>query len=416
MPIPSPLDLLSEQLWAPLTSTGRLKVVVGRGADPGWTTVERYWMVPDARRARLIVPAGPRLVTRRLLTNYRGLRRPAVNLVRAGLGATAGLGLPSGTAMLKVQIPQHQPATVCELPLQLIGERLGRVHAATGVRSGDNRKATLHLTDGRGEPVGYAKVGWNPTIDQAIEAEKSALEEIDEGSGSVRAPRVLAHIGYAGHPILVTSPLPLDVRPVRPEEVSAQEIHSLMPVVRQDLVTNTSQYRATLARLSALRSQAVVEEIAEQAVDLLHQVDSRSSNWQVPVGSRWHGDLAPWNMARDSDGSLWIWDWESSEPDAVAGLDALHWAASVARLRDEEEPDVSQLLQLSREHFAAAGVPQPARQAIAACYVATIVERAGALAAQAGSWDHARQSPTVLTQLMREARQKLADADPRSST
>ena len=51
----------------------------------------------------------------------------------------------------------------------------------------------------------------------------------------------------------------------------------------------------------------------------------------LPVTSRWHGDLTWWNRARDDAGQLWVWDWESSEEDAVAGLDALHWAFSARR-------------------------------------------------------------------------------------
>lgn len=405
MPVRTPVDLLCEQLWGPLLSAGSLRVDVGRGEKAGWTTVERYWMVPDAHRARLIVPAGPRPVTRRLLTNYRGLRRPMINLVRAGLGTGASAGLPSGRAMLKVQIPERRPEIAEQLPLRLLGNTLGPVYAATGVRSGDNRKATLHLVDGRGEPVGYAKVGWNATIDQAIEAEGSTLKEIDGGTSKVRAPRVIAELDYAGHPIMVTSPLPLAVRPVRPGEVSAQEMYTLMPVVRYAAISRTSHYRTVLTRLGALQSHTVVGEMADHASELLQQIARETC--ELPVVSRWHGDFAPWNTARDADETLWVWDWESSEPDAVAGLDALHWSASAARLAARPEPGVSRLLESSHEYLTAAGIPARGRWAVAACYIATMVERACSLAAQANSWGDSRQSPDELRRLLSEARQGL---------
>ena len=130
----------------------------------------------------------------------------------------------------------------------------------------------------------------------------------------------------------------------------------------------------------------------------------------VPVTRRWHGDFAPWNRARDRDGRLWVWDWESSEEDAVAGLDALHWSFSERRPASgrNETVDLPGCLEDARRHLVAAGVPRGSYGLVAATYALTVLERALDLATRAGGWETLWIKPPHLEALLDQATEAIS--------
>lgn len=391
-----PLDLLTEQLWGPAMGEGAVRLQVGgvNGAPPtaDWVEQESYWMFPSADAARLLLPRGPRQVTASAATNYRGLRRPGKNLGRTGLGLLARAGAPVSASTLSVQVKAERADVAAGLPLRLLADALGvqRVHAATGVRSGANRKATLHLLARDGTPLGYAKLGWSEASDQLVRTEGAALREVGGRARAMRAPALLAEVDYHGHPVIVTEPLPPAVRGARDKALrppSSEEIFSLCPVHRHAPIPETGHFQNLEGRLSRLAGTAVTADVVGPALAVAAALRERRVT--VPVTTRWHGDLAPWNRARERGGQLWVWDWESSEPDAVAGLDAVHWAFSVRRPASGRYRSVKldDTLADAAGHLTAAGVPRRLHGDVAAVYALTVVERAADLAARSGSWD-----------------------------
>jgi hypothetical protein len=403
-----PLDHVTQQLWAPaFAESDSLRAVVDPAPDQEWRTVESYWLVPNARSARLLVPRRPRTAASRCLTNYRRLRTPATNIARFGLGTAARLGLPLSPSAVEVQVRHDaRPGTADLLPLAQLSKALGRtVHAATGVRTSDNRKTMLHLVDDLGEPVGYAKVGWDELTDRLVDTEGEVLAEIGGRTGPARAPRLLARLDYLGHPVIVTEPLPAHARGSlsRVAEPTSEELFALTPVVRHAPIARTGQLRDVSERLLAALGAVHVRDLAGHALAVAERIAAHDG--VVPVTARWHGDLAPWNRARDTEGRLWIWDWESSEPDAAAGLDALHWAFSTRRLaaRDVDRMSLVDTLADADHHLAAIGVAAPDRAVVAATYAVTVVERACTIARSSGTWDTALISPAGLSHLLRQA-------------
>jgi hypothetical protein len=104
-----------------------------------------------------------------------------------------------------------------------------------------------------------------------------------------------------------------------------------------------------------------------------------------------------------------LWDWESSEPDAIAGLDTLHWAihsrpgwqqrrigAELARARSWVEPQLRAL---------GHGTEQQAL--VCAAYALTIAERACGLAAEHGTWDRVRLDQGQVRELLEEGQRTL---------
>ncbi len=414
-----PVDLMIEQLWQPALVEDAVRVEVDAPRRPGWVDAESYWMFPTADRARLLLPRGPRQVTAAAATNYKGMRRPTKNLGRTAMGALARAGLPVSPSRLTVRVREDRADAAAGLPLRVLADALGldQVYAATGVRVGANRKATLHLVDRHGSPVGYAKVGWSDTTDHFVRTEGAALRAVGGRPGPMRAPALLAEVDYHGHPVIVTEPLPLAVRGSRNPRLApptSEELYSLCPVRRVGSVSGTGHVRALTDRLGALSASPVAGHVAGSGTPLLERLADRAS--AVPVTERWHGDMAPWNRARDDSGQLWVWDWESTEPDAVAGLDALHWAFSTRRPASglNQTVELDGCLADALPHLVAAGVRPEHRGDVAAVYALTVLERAADLAHRSGGWERLWIGPDDLARLLAQATALLGVADVRT--
>lgn len=395
----SALDLLVEQLWAPGRSEGT-RVVVDPADEPGWRDAERYWILPDDDSPRLLLPVAPAPVLRAALTHYRGLRRLPANLARQLLGTVAATGAPVARRQLVVQVRSEDDAA--SLPLTALASALDRprLWATFGVRTGANRKATMQLLDDDAHAVGYAKFGWSTTADDYVSTEARALGEVGGQVGAMRAPRLLASFTQGGRPVAVVEPLPEDVRGLRGNQQAptSAELYALCPVERQARPGATAHLRAIGRRLAAVPREPVIE----QASALLARLDGDRRT--VPVQTRWHGDLTPWNCARDASGQLWAWDWESCELDVVAGLDALHWEFSVQREAGSvDRISLGACLEAARHHLAAAGHGRTTHGVVAATYALTVVERAATLAAREGGWERVWITPAQLERLVAEA-------------
>ncbi len=425
----SPLDTLVEQLWSLPVVAGQTRVVLNPSADSEWCEVETYWVLPNAAKARLLVPLTTPRVTAASLLQYRSLRRGKVNTVRILLGSLARLGVRPVLDRLSVQerVAPVPPGAREALPLAAVAAGLrgnGRkkgsgdpdvtaagheLFASIGIREGDNRKPTLQLVDGSGNPAGYAKLAWNENSSEFVRTEIDALRAVGGSAGQVRAPALLG-VGTLGQfPYLVTEPLPLDVRAVRGrvKGPSPQELFALCPVSRAGMLSSTEHFQALSRRLADLDPASephLAQALARLATTLI------TLDPLLPVAERWHGDLVPWNTARDSKGRLWCWDWESCEPDAVAGLDAVHWMFSVRRERGEG-PMAANLLRAMADaepFFEAAGVPRDAWPVLAAVYAMVVAERAWTLAVRNGGWTASWISVQELVALL-DASQGLLD-------
>jgi len=377
-----PLVHLAEQLWGPALRGGRLRLS-GRSPAPGWREVERYLVLPSISRATMLLPGVPSAALRGALLNYRGLRSGTTALQRSVLGAAVSTRMGMPFPRLSVQVPDEPTDADHELPLAALERILdaGPLLASIGVRTGANRKATLQLVDPAGHPQGFAKLGWDTASATGIRTEGAALAHAPR-DGRVRVPHLLASGTLLERPYVVTAPLPLDVRAVRGTvpAPTAEELAVLCPGERLAPIAATGQFRALRRRLEALAPTTTTRPLLALAGDLLDALATLRT--EAPVTTRWHGDLTPWNVARDGAGTLWCWDWESSEPDAVAGLDALHWCSAVRRERGERLTSTTPAAVLADAGplLRAAALPRACDPGVAALWAATIAERALGLA------------------------------------
>lgn len=390
-----PLAVVVRQLWAPLLGDD-VRAVVGRSDEAGWRTVERYLIVPNAARAKLLIPGRPRSSTVAALLSYQGLRPGTVRLARLAAGTAARLGVAPAGGSLRLQARVGTPAL--STPLTVSAEAVGRpkATAAVGVREGANAKATLQLFDP--EPVGFAKFAWEEQSARFVEVERSTLEEMAGRTGPVRVPAVLAAGDWCGHPFLVTEPLAADVRrPGAGDGPTPGELLALAPIVRTGLPSDTSHLRALAGRLRAAQGP---RDLVGDAVALLERVENVAE--PVPVAARWHGDLVPWNIARDGGGTLWVWDWETAEPDAVIGLDAVHWALHAPRRVTPGlmASRLAERLPWVRRTVAEMGGDTRVAAVAVAVHTLAMVDRGLALAGAAGGWDRVLVGPEALRSMV----------------
>lgn len=416
-PHDGPLAHLAEQLWGPTLRAGRLRLS-RRSPEPGWREVEHYLVLPSISRATILVPDLPSAALRGALLNYRGLRSGTTALQRSVLGAAVTTRVRMPFPRLSVQV--RDDARDDELPLGALEGILGTeaLLASIGVRTGANRKATLQLVDPDGHPQGFAKLGWDGASGIGIRTETAAVEH-GPHCGRVRVPRPLASGSLGGRPYLVTEPLPLDVRAVRGSVAapSAEELAALCPRERLAPIGATGQFRALRQRLAGLASTTGTRPLVALAGEVLGALAAVPT--EVPVTTRWHGDLTPWNVARDGTGTLWCWDWESSERDAVTGLDALHWHSAVRRERGDrlDAATPGAVLEDARAMLRAAALPRCCDGAVAALWAVTVAERALGLALGAvGStgteqWEDGWVRPAELAALLTGARRLLLEQD-----
>ncbi|NPC97955.1 hypothetical protein [Nocardioides sp. zg-DK7169] len=420
-----PLAHLAEQLWGTALRAGRLRLS-RRAPAPGWREAEHYLVVPSISRATILVPDVPSAALRGALLNYRGLRSGATAMQRSVLGGAVTARVRMPFPRLSVQVPDD--AAPDELPLGALERILGTgpLLASVGVRTGANRKATLQLVDPDGRPQGFAKLGWDGASTAGILAESAALEQ-GPHSGRVRVPRPLATGTLGKHPYVVTTPLPLDVRGLRGTVAAPtpEELATLCPRDRVAPMARTGQLRAVRERLAALAPAPGTAPLVAQARELGDALAAVPT--PVPVATRWHGDLTPWNVARDGAGTLWCWDWESSEPDAVAGLDALHWHSAVRRERGERlgASTPAAVLADAAPMLRAAALPRSCDGAVAALWALSIAERALGLALGVGDpvdpptgterWEDDWVRPDELAALLGGARRLLPRESDRAA-
>lgn len=399
---------LVEQLWAPLLDGGDIRIGIG-APDAGWRDLERYLALPSIGSASMLLPAASRSVLAGSLLNFRALRARGPRAQREVLGraARAGLPLPFPSVRLQTRLPEHERPM---LPTEQITAALGvpRVHASIGIRTVANRKATLQLVDDAGAPLGFAKFAWERTSAASVDREAAALAELGGGTALLRTPRLLADGSWHGQPWLVSEPLPIHSRRPDPDVLpTAQELFALCPVVRFDRLDNSGQLQALRARIAGWRAADIETELLAAVDRLLDDV----APLEAPIAARWHGDLTAWNCGRDEHDQLWCWDWESTEPDAVAGLDALHWTATGRTLRGERygAPLLAAALDRAAPVLTAAGHSRASRIVVPAVYAAALVERAVALTLGNGCWDDGWLRRDEATALVAAA-QRLVDA------
>lgn len=338
------LEWLTSVLW----SAPDLRVTLGGGAPPGYRPVESYAILPDARRARFLIPVAEPRSAAASVTAYNALRPPKVRAVRAAIGAGIRAGASRVVLRDRLTVSAPRGANDDELGEWLLSERLRReldepvVRGAIGIgRGGPFRKPVLQLFRPDGTAVGYVKTGWNEVTRGLVRTEGRMLAACAaRRPGSMLVPGLLHRGSWRGLEIAVAAPLPSAIRRYRPRRV-APPLDATRDVAelfgrRSGPLAESAYWLRTRERLMAMAGR-IPEEVSGAAASFARTIEERHGGERMWFGA-WHGDWAPWNMARLGK-RLVVWDWEHGAPDVPLGFDVLHFHFQLAFIADERPLD-----------------------------------------------------------------------------
>lgn len=276
--------------------------------------------VPGATGTYL-VPRGTARRGARPLVAYHRLRPRGPRAARLAVAGAVGLGLGGIVGLRRVVRASSGAALLVDHLAGLLDEpRLAFAGSARPCRGFVTPVLQLLRPDGR--TVAFAKLGWDVVTDAMVEAEAEALVRIAEHPvEGLSVPAVVWHGRWHGHAVLVTAPMPRDVRrraarapiPVAPLRALAAVDG---PPARTPL--RASGYWAAARGTADLAGSQGDRSLTARLDDL----ETTSGDAELEFG-RWHGDWVDWNLAERGD-VLHAWDWAYSGPSVPFGLDPLH--------------------------------------------------------------------------------------------
>lgn len=408
------LDYVVEQIWGPGLRRGEARAVVSESTPEGWEVREHYWAIPNAESAQLLVPHSPR-VAARTLADYADLRPMRTRLARRTLAAAVSVRVPLSRDSLRLVAPIGGPATAVEKLAELVGVR--GAFATFGVRLAANAKPTIELRDAEGDAVGFVKLAWNDLTLHAVQNEGTATSTMSGRSKErgILAPRLLADGELEGHPFVMIEPLPRGIRHVPATHTSLSQQEALGPgrVHRLASLGSTEQAQRILHVLHSTTSTtpSALTDRASRLAGLL-----TATPVLLPVADFWHGDFVWWNTGRDPLGRLWLFDWETAELDAAAGLDTLHW---YAHTKDAENPHsvverCSDALSRAKPLLRSLGHSRASTAVLAAWYALTLVANEIRLAESLKGWERVKHAAPILEQILGWAQAQFDSRPPRA--
>lgn len=303
---------------------------------PDHRRVEQLAVLPSAPGRSFLISLAARRGAASALTSYNALRPVRKRAVRSALALTLSSGLGATALRERVDIgvsPQYDRGEPQRSGLLThhLSDLLGvaSVVIAYSAGNGPYRKPVLQVFSSTGVPLGYIKVGWNDWTREGVRREASALRACSGQAIELGVPALIGLSSWQGLDLLVTAPLPRQVKGVRaaaplPPVTALREIAGLAPQTESPLA-GSSWWKGVRSRISTQVSEPSARAALNRIAAVVEQDYGRVS---LPFGFC-HGDLVPWNLATQR-GRLYAWDWESSIESAPLGFDAVHYYFQIA--------------------------------------------------------------------------------------
>lgn len=410
-----PLDGAVTQLWGRALEGGGYRVSQERMPGRGWRRLRTFTIIGPPGRPSLLVERGPHRAVSRSLVAYRKLRTWRPSAARLALAAAARAHLPLPWPALHLDARYGVDTTETE-PLAAMEHALRQpLLAHLGVRTGANAKATAQLFSLDGSPAGYAKTAWNELSKQFVRTETHRLRERAGRAGRFYVPRLTATGDVLGMPFAIIEPLPHDVRRLRgTDDLTLADLCTLSPIVRVAPTRTTGHLVRLTERLKARQLHPLLTRVSGPLIDLAHRL--AGTELPIPIAAFDHGDLVPWNASRDPGGRVWLWDWELSEADIVAGMDAVHWFVH-ARHGPAPQPLATAVADAGERAAGvhrALGMSLDASRLVTASYALSLADRACSLALAHEGWHRNRITEDAVLELAALGRQLLRRSTTRT--
>jgi len=350
-----------------------------------------YLVVPNARRPRLLVPAGSRRVAAAAVRRYAEPQSRSARLKRDAVVAAIRTGAAGLLLRDRVTITGPVEESIDGHLRAALGRELAISIHIGPARA--NRKPVLQLLGPDGATFGFGKLGAAPLTRQLVRAETDALTTLaTSGLTRLSVPRVRYAGQWRGLQVLVQSALPVwrPRAPLAPERLADAMIDVAGCLGYSQATLTGSVYWAELrGRLAALSDRAEGAQLATAA----ERLAALGGDTALRYGC-WHGDWAPWNMANLAD-SLLVWDWERFAQHVPVGFDAVHYELQ-RRIQagSDATAAVEATVQRAGELLQPFAVPAAARELTALLYLVDLATRyltdrqaaAGARLGVLGTW------------------------------
>jgi hypothetical protein len=365
----------------------------------GGSVLSEFVLVPDAKRPRLLVPAGHRRAAAAAVRRYTEPGSVKQRLLLRTLSAALATGLGGVAMRQRFRVCTDHgggPVGTIETYLRAALDPDLVVSLAIGPARA-NRKPVLQLLTPDGATIGFAKLGVNDLTRALTRAERDSLRTV-HGSAlrHLTVPEVLHHGQWNGLEVLVLTPLPVwEPRVERsPERLAAAMLEiATIGGVTEGPLRGSPYWTALGDRLGALADGEPMRALRRAYAG----IEEHAGDIRLRYGA-WHGDWTPWNMATLRE-TLLVWDWERFATGVPLGFDAVHYAFQGAVVRQGADPlaAVTETVDRAAEllaPFAAPGAMSAGARLTALLYFADIAIRylrdeqaeAGARLGKLGQW------------------------------
>ena len=171
----------------------------------------------------------------------------------------------------------------------------------------------IHAVDD-GRTIGFAKIGWDPLTSSLVTNEATFLE----AHADVRPRTFTSRASCIEGPGTTTRSVS---RPRSSGRRSCESVPRRRPCWTRSLASTESDTRSLAGSPYLASLHGRLDGLRSDRWDPIHRalaiVEQRWGGDPLRFG-RWHGDWAPWNMARRGR-TLVVWDWERTAAEAPVG-------------------------------------------------------------------------------------------------
>jgi hypothetical protein len=287
----------------------------------GFSYVREFAVLPSLADPRLFIPLDSSAISAGAFGLYAPLKLPArCKLAAARTAARLGLHVWHRDRLL---VALREPSPLEQALAELFpGEQVRLALASGSAPPALNRKITVAVLGGDGQPLAFAKLpGPLPISEAGIRNSARVLKALADRP-AIDAPRLLFDGMLAGTYAEVTSPLAGRLPGTRFTPAHEQFLRTLL-TGESHLLAETEWVRSMVQRRSLLATWRDLDA-------LLDQVLVRLSTLTLPT-TIVHGDFAPWNLRLDR-GRLRALDWETGSLEGPPLIDRTHYLLSTGYL------------------------------------------------------------------------------------
>jgi hypothetical protein len=269
----------------------------------------RVLALPSWRRPRLYLPAYPFFRRWNESKLYPASRRTA-RIYRLSLRAATAAG------MKRTRMVRSSDWILGNFAQDVLPE-LSSAVVLVGT-SGPAQKITAQLRDAKGRILGYLKYAEKDAARRRLRQERKVLSELPFGVG----PKLMKFKPMGDGEALLCSALPGELLPATlpPPDDAAVLLGSL----------TVSPPRPLEAHPWVVHLQSRGQHGLDSCLETLAGRD-----WPVAIQ---HGDFAPWNLLRRSDGALGAIDWEYGTLEGFPYLDLAYYVLQTSALIYRQHP------------------------------------------------------------------------------